>query len=91
MTTEMIYVGLSAADLFITVGCIKANKCSEANPLAKSHSSTAMIAVKAGLTVGHFLFTKELAERNPKAALRFAQISVGLQGGVVGINIVTLF
>lgn len=91
MKWETGFVVSSALDLAITVQCIEAGKCVEANPLAKSHSTTEMIAIKSVLTLGHYLFVKRLAKRNPKAALRFAQVSVGIQGGVVGLNLATVF
>jgi hypothetical protein len=84
---ETAFVILSAADLIMTVQCIEAKKCVEANPLAKSHSTGKMIAIKSALTLGHFLFVKRLSERDPKAALRIAQVSVGVQGGIVGLNL----
>lgn len=91
MRWETAYVILSAADLALTVQCIEAGKCVEANPLAKSHSTTKMVAIKSVLTLGHFLFVRRLADRNPKAALRVAQVSVAFQGGVVGLNLRTVF
>jgi hypothetical protein len=91
MRWEAAYVVLSAADLVMTVQCLEARKCTEANPLAKSHSTTKMIAIKSALTLGHVLFVRRLADRNPKAALRIAQVSVGLQGTVVGLNVKAVF
>lgn len=91
MRWETAFVILSAADLAITVQCIEAKKCEEANPIAVGHSTTKMIAIKSALTLGHFLFVKRLAKDNPKAALRFAQVSVGIQGSIVGLNIRTAF
>jgi hypothetical protein len=88
---EAAYVALSAADLAITVSCIEAGKCVEANPIAKNHSTGTMIAIKSALTLGHALFVHRLAKKHPKAALRFAQVSVGVQGAVVGLNIRTVF
>jgi hypothetical protein len=91
MRWEMAFVALSAADLIMTVQCIEAKKCVEANPLAKSHSTGKMIAIKSALTLGHFLFVKRLSERDPKAALRVAQMSVAVQGGVVALNARVIF
>lgn len=91
MQWEAAFIVISAADLALTVQCIEANKCEEANPIAKSHSTTQMIAIKSVLTAGHYLFVKRLSKRNPKAALRFAQFSVALHGTGMALNIKTVF
>ena len=91
MRWETAFVVLAAADLAITVQCLEANECREVNPLAKKHSPAQMIAIKSALTLGHYIFVKRLAKDHPKAALRFAQVSVAWQGTVVGLNIRTRF
>lgn len=88
---EAAYAVASAADLIITVQAVNSGKFVEANPVAKNHSMTEMIIIKTVLTAGHVAFTYRLAQKHPRAALRFAQISAIAQGGVVGLNIRTVF
>jgi hypothetical protein len=87
MRTEAAFVVLSAVDMAITVQCLKANECTESNPLAKSHSIEQMVAINSVFTIGHYFFVKRLAKTHPKAALRVAQVSVAVRGTVVGLNI----
>lgn len=88
MRWEMAYQGLSALDAAETIYCLKhVSGCEEANPLLGKHPGPAkIIASKIILGGLHFVLVSRLAHKNPKQALRIAQISVGFQGAVVGLN-----
>jgi hypothetical protein len=89
---EVSYLALSAIDAAQTINCLDRNVCSEANPIFGKHpSAEALIAVKAGLGLVHFAAFKHTLHRNPKAALRLAQISCMVQGTVVGLNARMIF
>lgn len=89
---EAAYLALSAADAVETVSCLHAHKCEEANPLFGRHPSTLkLIAGKALLGAVHVALFDRMHDRNPKAALRYAQVSAGLQGGVVALNLRVFF
>jgi hypothetical protein len=78
---------LSAIDAAQTIRCLKRDLCEEGNPLFGRHPSAGtLIAGKLGGGVLHYLLMNELNKRDPKVALRTAQISAGLQGGVVAMN-----
>lgn len=84
---EIAYLALSAIDAAQTIECIGRGACTELNPLfGKRPSATKIILAK---TIGgalHFWAFSHLNKRNPKAALRGAQISAGLQGAVLVLN-----
>ena len=84
---EIAYLTLSAIDAAQTISCLHRGVCREANPLFGSHPKPAkLIAGKIALGALHFAAFSRLNDRNPKAALRMAQISAGIQGGVVALN-----
>jgi hypothetical protein len=84
---EVAYLALSAIDTAQTISCLNRGECDEANPLFGRHpSSTKLIAAKVVFGAVHFAIFERLNDHNPKAALRMAQISAGLQGGVVLLN-----
>jgi hypothetical protein len=84
---EMGYLGLSAIDAAETISCLNRDVCSEGNPIWGSHPSTGkIIAAKVGLGLIHFAAFKYIVDRSPKTALRLAEISAGVQGGVVLLN-----
>jgi hypothetical protein len=91
MRWEMAFVGLTAIDLIQTVTwCAHHDPC-EANPLVGKHPSATKLILVTGIgTAAHFEFVRRLSRDHPKAALRFAQVSVGIRGTVVGINFRTL-
>jgi hypothetical protein len=61
--------------------------CEEGNPLLGKHPSTGKIlAAKVLLGAAHFALFDRLRDKNPRMALRVAQVSVALQGAVVGLN-----
>lgn len=87
MKWELAYLALSAVDAAQTIECLDRGACHEANPLFGKHPKAGtLIAAKAGLGLVHFLAFRHINRRNPKAALRLAQISAGVQGGVVLLN-----
>lgn len=92
MRWETAYIVLTGVDLVQTVSCLKADTCEEANPLVGKHpNTTKLIATRVALSAAHFAFVHRLSRDHPAAALRFAQLSVGVQGAVVGLNFKTLF
>jgi hypothetical protein len=84
---EIAYLGLSAIDAAQTISCLRREVCHEGNPLFGKHPSTGkLIAAKVGLGLAHVALFKYVYDRSPKTALRAAQISAGLQGGVILLN-----
>ena len=84
---ELGYLALSAIDTAQTIECLNRNACEEGNPLFGKHpSATKLVLAKAGLSLVQFALFSKLNSRDPKMALRAAQISCGLQGGVVMLN-----
>ena len=84
---ELKYLALSAIDTAQTIECLDRGLCEEANPLFGKHPSSAkLIAAKAVFGAAHFAVFNRLNERDPHAAMRFAQGSVIMQGGVVALN-----
>jgi hypothetical protein len=92
MRWEIGYQLLSAVDLVQTISwCAHHNPC-EGNPVLGKHPSPEkLIALKLVGGAAHFMLLERLSKRNPKAALRVAQVSFGLQGAVVGLNFKTIF
>lgn len=84
---EMSYLALSAIDTGQTIQCLQQGLCEEANPLFGKHPSPGkLIAAKIAFGAAHFALFNHLHSRNPHAAMRFAQGSVLMQGGVVLLN-----
>lgn len=84
---ELSYLALSAIDAAQTIHCLKRDICEEANPIfGKDPSAQKLILAKVGLGLAHFAVFSHLNDRNPKAALRLAQVSCAVQGGVVLVN-----
>lgn len=84
---EIAYLALSAIDAAQTISCLDRGECKEGNPLfGKNPSSTKLILAKVGGGLAHFAVFKYVNDRDPKAALRLAQISFGIQGSVVMLN-----
>ncbi len=90
---EQAYLALSAIDGAQTIYCINVTKrCTEGNPLLGKHPSTfKIIAVKVGTGALQYGLFTYLNDRDPRTALRAAQISVALQGSVVGLNMRVIF
>ena len=84
---EIGYLALSAIDAGETIHCLNRNMCDEANPIFGKHPSTkTLILAKIGLGAIHFAAFSALNDRNPKSALRLAQVSCGVQGGGAMLN-----
>ena len=84
---EIAYLALSAVDTIQTVECIERGRCEEANPLFRKHPRMGrLIAAKVVGGALHFTAFKYISEHSPKGALRFAQGSLLVQGGVVALN-----
>lgn len=84
---EIAYLALSAIDAAQAVDCIGRGECTERNPLfGKRPSAGKIILGKAIGSALHFLAFSHLNKRNPKLALRGAQITAGLQGAVLVLN-----
>ncbi len=84
---EMGYLTLSAIDAGETIGCLQRNRCEEGNPIFGKHPSAAKVILgKVGLGLVHFAVFSRINSQNPKAAMRLAQISCVVQGGVVMLN-----
>jgi hypothetical protein len=92
MKWEAAFLVLSAADLAITVRCLERNECEELNPIFGKHPKTStLVGAKVGAGIVHYLAIDFIARRDPKLALRLAQVSVVVQGGVVGFNLSSEF
>lgn len=89
---EHAYLALSAIDAAETIYALDHDLAEEANPLLGKHPSTAkIIAVKVAVGAAHYALFTYANDRNPKSALRFAQVSAIMQGGVVGLNLRVVF
>ena len=85
---EAAYLTLSAIDGIQTIDCLNRHVCTEGNPIWGKHPSTSkIILTKLGLGVVHFTVFKLIADRDPKTALRAAQVSAVVQGGFVLLNL----
>ena len=84
---EVGYLTLSALDAAETIHCLDRGTCKEGNPIFGKHPSTkTLILAKIGLGAIHFAAFSALNARNPKSALRLAQVSCAVQGGVAMVN-----
>lgn len=89
---EATFLALSAIDAVETISCLNRTTCKEHNPIWGHHPSTGkIVAAKLGLGLVHFGVFKLIADRNPHTALRAAQISAAVQGGVVLLNLKSTF
>lgn len=87
MKWEAAYQVLSAVDVAQTVYCLDRGTCEETNPLFGSNPKAwKLIAAKVAFGGLHYVLVDRLANKDPKTALRVAQISVALQGTVVVLN-----
>ena len=84
---EMGYLALGAIDTAQTINCLHRDICVEGNPiLGKRPSALKLIGARMGLSLLHFAAFTNVNAKNPKGALRIAQVSCALQGTVVGLN-----
>lgn len=87
MRWEAAYQALSVVDVAQTVTCLKRDICEETNPLFGSNPKAwKLVAAKLAVGTFHYAIVDRLADQDPKLALRVAQVSVALQGGVVMLN-----
>ena len=87
MQWEIGYLALTAIDTVQTVDCFNRDLCEEVNPLMGRNPSTEKLIIGRVLLSGlHFAVFKHMLDRNPKAALRYSQISVGFEGSAVALN-----
>ena len=87
MKWEYAYLGLSAIDAVQTVVCLNSGRCEEANPLFGKNPSTAKVVIaKVAGSALQFAIFNEVRKRDPKMALRVAQVSVAVQGTAVVLN-----
>ena len=84
---EIGYLALSAIDAGETIDCLHRAVCDEGNPIIGSHpSAKKVILTKVGLGAVHLFAFSKINAQNPKAAMRLAQISCAVQGGVALLN-----
>lgn len=85
---EFAYQGLNAVDTVQTLDFLHRGKAHELNPLLGKHPSDArLILTKVAFGAVHFVVIRKLYEADPTFALRAAQLSVVVQGGVVAANL----
>lgn len=84
---ELTFLALAAIDTAQTISCLNRDICEEANPIfGKAPKAGTLLAAKAGVGLLHVAAFRMLLKRDPKYALRIAQISAITQGGVVALN-----
>jgi hypothetical protein len=84
---ELGFLALSAIDAAQTIECLNRHACTEVNPLfGKRPSTRTIILTKLGGGLAHFALFSYINDRDPKLALRAAQVSFALQGTVVLLN-----
>jgi hypothetical protein len=84
---ELVFQSLNAIDAVQTIDCLNREICYEANPLLGKYPSTEeVIKFKVANGIIHYIITKEIYKRDPKAARTFQYISIGIQGSVVTAN-----
>jgi hypothetical protein len=89
---EAAFLALSAIDAAETISCLNRNRCTEGNFIWGRHPSTGkIVAAKLGLGLIHFGIFKLIADHDPHTALRAAQVSAVVQGGVVLLNVQRAF
>jgi hypothetical protein len=89
---EAAFLALSAIDAVETISCLNRATCTEHNPIWGHHPSTGkIVAAKLALGAIHFTVFKLIADHDPHTALRAAQVSAAVQGGVVLLNLHAAF
>jgi hypothetical protein len=89
---ELAYQALNAVDVVQTCEALSTGRYEERNPLfGKNPKCGTLVGVKAAAGVLHYLLFSHVNARNPKTARTFSQLSVGIQGTVVGLNFGTRF
>jgi len=88
MRWELGYLALSAVDAAQTISCLQDHTCHEANPVYGRHPSPArVILTKLAGGALHFWLVHGMIKKNPWEARLTAQLSAGIQGFIVGINL----
>jgi len=89
---EIAYQALNLIDAAETLDCLHRHVCQEANPLFGKHPSTGrLIGTKVALGLVQYFVWKRTFDRVPSRALKIAQISAVVQGGVVAANLRFVF
>ena len=85
---EIAYQALNVIDAAQTIYCLeKVKGCYESNPLwGKNPSAKTVVLAKLGFGLTQYYLWNQVRKKNPRMALRAAQVSVALQGAVVGLN-----
>lgn len=84
---ETAYIALSVVDAVQTCDALRRGVAVEMNPLiGRAPSCGKIVAWKSALTGIQYLLFSHTRTRHPRAARLAAQLSVGLQGTVVGLN-----
>lgn len=92
MKWELGYQVLNIADVAATAICLHQPTCEETNPIFGKHPKVwKLVAAKVVFGGLHYVLIDKLADKDTKTALRIAQVSVLLQGTVVGLNIRATF
>lgn len=87
VTWEFGYHALSIVDTVQTMACLANETCVEGNPLmGKNPSKKNMVATKLAISAFQLGMFKYAYDRDPKTALRMAQISCAIQGTGVLLN-----
>lgn len=82
---ELAYLGMSAVDLIQTMNFDDGEI--ETNPFFRKHPRKGrIIAAKVAAGAIHYTAFRFALKENPRFALRMAQVSFGIQGGIVAMN-----
>ena len=87
MRMELAYQALNVVDAAQTISCLRRDKCVELNPMIGGNPTTARIIAQNAATGGlHYLATRALLARSPRAARIFEYVSLAFQSGIVAWN-----
>lgn len=85
---EAAYLAFNAVDVIQTCDILSRGVAKETNPIVgKNPSCGKLIAYKGAMSGVQYLLYRQILRRSPKAARLTAQLSTGLQGAVVGLNL----
>lgn len=89
---EYAYLALSAVDAVQTCDFLASGRAYELNPILGKHPKCGeVVAFKVGMGAIHYAGYRYLRDRDPKLARLLAQVSAGMQGGVVVLNLRFVF
>lgn len=84
---ELAYLGLGVIDAAQTINCLNDGICVEGNPImGKNPTPAKLLLGRLALGSIHFAVFNAINKRNPKTAMRVAQISCAVQGATVLFN-----